>query len=262
MKNIIITFLFAANALLGGVAVLNGLAHEFNVTPGNTYKGTIELQNASEEAQVVMLYQADIATKYTGETFYSDSVVNQRSNVKWINLSNLSVTVESNENRNIDFEITIPKSDALIGTYWSVIMVEPRDPIYIQKDKSGVNIQSKVRYAIQIVCNVGGNGTTDLNFFNISQNKHNGKHYLEVDIENTGQVLINPILSLELFNSAGSSLPIIKSEKQRIFPASSKRFLLDLTNIKKGTYQGILIAECGVDDLFGVNITLHLKDDG
>ena len=262
MKNIIFTFLFATNTLLGGVAVLNGLAHEFNVTPGNTYKGTIELQNASDEAQVVMLYQADIATKYTGETFYSDSVVNKRSNVNWIKLSNISFTVESKENRNIEFEITVPKSDKLIGTYWSVIMVEPRDPIHIQKDKSGVNIQSKVRYAIQIVCNIGGTGTTDLKFFNISQKKHNGKQYLEVDVENTGQVLINPILSLELFDNIGNSSPIIKSEKQRIFPSSSKRFLIELTNVKKGTYQGILIAECGIDDLFGVNITLHLKDDG
>ena len=43
MKSIIITLLLVVNTVLGGVAVLNGLAHELNVTPGNTYQGKIEL---------------------------------------------------------------------------------------------------------------------------------------------------------------------------------------------------------------------------
>ena len=141
-------------------------------------------------------------------------------------------------------------------------MVEPRDPIHVQKDESGYNIQSKVRYAIQIICNIGGTGTTDLNFLNISQQKNENQHSLEVDIENIGQILVKPTLSLELFTSEGSSLPIIRSEKQRLFPNSSKKYILDILDIKPGTYQGILIADCETDDLFGVNITLHLKDDG
>ena len=262
MKTLIFTLLVIANTLLGGVAVLNGLAHEFTVTPGNTYKGRIELQNASEKTQVVTLYQADISTKFTGETFYTDSLENNRSNMSWVKLSYLNTTIESNEKRSIEFEIIVPKLDSLFGTYWSVIMVEPHDPIHIQKDKNGATIQSKVRYAIQIICSIGKTGTTDLKFINISQKKHADKHYLEVDIENTGQILIKPTLSLELFNEEGNSLPIIKSEKQRIFPSSSKKYVLDIMNMQPGTYQGILIADCATDDLFGVNITLHLKDDG
>ncbi len=264
MKTLIFTLLLLAKAVLGGgeVAVLNGLAHEFNVTPGNTYQGRIELQNAADNVQVVTLYQTDMSTLFTGETFYTDSLENNRSNKKWIKLSNLDATIESKEKRSIEFEVNVPKSDSLFGTYWSVIMVEPRDPIHIQKDKSGYNIQSKVRYAIQIICNIGETGITDLKFINISQKKYNDKYYLEVDIENTGQILIKPTLSLELFNNEGYSLPIIKSEKQRIFPQSSKKIILDLLDIKPGVYQGILIADCATDDLFGVNITLHLKDDG
>ena len=72
-------FAFILNYLWGGVAVLNGLAHEFTVTPGNVYKGQIELKNASEITQVVMVYQANLSTKHTGETFYSDSIKNARS---------------------------------------------------------------------------------------------------------------------------------------------------------------------------------------
>lgn len=162
MKTLTFTLLFLANTLLGGVAVLNGLAHEFNVTPGSTYQGRIELQNASDQAQIVTLYQTNMSTLFTGETFYTDSLENNRSNKKWIKLSNLNVTIESEEKRNIEFEIIVPKSDSLFGTYWSVIMVEPRDPIHIQKDKSGYNIQSKVRYAIQIICNIGETGTTEI----------------------------------------------------------------------------------------------------
>ena len=262
MRSLIFLFILIANTLFSGVAVLNGLAHEFSVTPGSIYRGSIELQNASDGAQVVTIYQTDMATLFTGETFYTDSLENNRSNMSWVKLSYLNTTIESKEIRSIEFEIIVPKSDSLIGTYWSVIMVEPRDPIHIQKDKSGALIQSKVRYAIQIICNIGETGTTDLKFINISQKKYNDKHYLEVDIENTGQILIKPTLNLELFNEVGNGLPIIKSEKQRIFPRSSKRYVLDIMNIKPGVYQGILIVDCATDDLFGVNITLHLKDDG
>ena len=123
-------------------------------------------------------------------------------------------------------------------------------------------VQSKIRYAIQIVCNIGETGTTDLKFLNISQERYNDKHYLEIDVENSGQVLIKPTLSLELFDVQGNSPPIIKTEKQRIFPKSSKRYIIEINGIKPGIYQGILIADCATDDLFGVNITLHLKNDG
>ena len=141
-------------------------------------------------------------------------------------------------------------------------MIEPRDPIHVQKDKSGYSIQSKIRYAIQIVCNIGETGTTDLKFLNISQEKYKDRHYLEVAIENSGQILLKPTLSLELFDEQGNSLPILKAEKQRIFPNSSKKYIIEIDEIKPGVYQGILIADCDTDDLFGVNITLNLKDDG
>ncbi len=262
MKSIIITLLLVINSLLGGVAVLNGLAHEFNVTPGSTYKGRIELQNASEGAQVVTLYQTNLSTLFTGETFYTDSIENHRSNMSWVKVSNLNTTIESEETRSIEFEITVPSTEDLTGTYWSIIMVEPRDPIHVQKDESGYNIQSKVRYAIQIICNIGGTGTTDLKFINILQKIHDNQHSLEVYIENTGQVLVKPTLSLELFTSEGNSLPIIRSEKQRLFPNSSKKYILDIAGIKPGTYQGVLIADCETEDSFGQHFTLHLKDDG
>jgi len=261
MRNILISALLIMNTIFGGVAVLNGLSHEFNVIPGNTYTGTIELQNATDIAQVVMLYQSDMSTSHSGETFYADTVKNDRSNKNWIRLANINTTLESEEKTTIDFEITVPNNNRLSGSYWSVIMVEPRDPIHVQEDASGYSIQSKIRYAIQIVCNIGETGQSDMQFLNISQETLEEKHYLQVDVQNTGQILLKPALSLELFDISGNNFPIIKAEKQRIFPNSSKKYILEIEGIQSGTYQGILIADCGTDDLFGVNVTLHLKDD-
>jgi hypothetical protein len=220
------------------------------------------MNNSSTGEQIVNLYQTNMQTSYTGETFYSDTLKNARSNIKWITMSSLNVTLSDEEQRIIEFEINVPKNDALFGTYWSVIMVEPRDPIHVQEDDRGFNIQSKIRYAIQIVCNVGETGTTDLKFLNISQSIHLGKQILNVDVHNAGDVLVKPVLSLELFDQLGNSPPIKMVEKKRIFPNSSKRYAIDIDDIAPGTYQGILIADCNTDDLFGVNITLHLKDDG
>jgi len=254
--------LFLSNIVLGGVGILNGLIHEINVVPGNTYKGFIEMNNSSLGEQVVTLYQTDIETSFTGETFYSDTLNNQRSNLKWIILNSSNITLAEKEIRTIEFEISVPNNDSLYGSYWSVIMIEPRDPIHIQKDDRGFSIQSKIRYAIQIVCNMGETGVTDLKFLNISQSFREGKRLLEVDVQNTGDVIVNPTLSLELFDELGNSPPILRVENKRVFPNSSKKYIINVDDIKPGLYQGILMADCGTDDLFGVNLTLNIKDDG
>lgn len=262
MRKLILLILFLVNSTFGGVAILNGLAHEFTVVPGGVYKGKIELQNASETLQVVTINKADMTTAFTGETFYTDSITNNRSNMNWIRVNILNVTLSQDEKRSIDFEITVPNISNLSGTYWSVIMVEPRDPIHVQQDENGYSIKSKVRYAIQIVCNIGETGNPNLQFVGISQEKHQDKNYLQVNVQNSGQLLLKPILTLELFDEEGNELPIIKSERQRIFPNSSKKYIIEINGIKPGVYQGILIADCDTEGLFGVNITLHLKDDG
>ena len=75
MRSLIFFLILITNTLFSGVAVLNGLAHEFNVSPGNIYRGSIELQNSSDGTQIVTLIQNDMSTKYNGETIYSDSLL-------------------------------------------------------------------------------------------------------------------------------------------------------------------------------------------
>lgn len=261
-KLLLLLIFYISNLAFGGVGILNGLIHEFNVMPGNTYKGFIELNNSSVGNQVVAFNQTDMKTSFSGETFYADTVNYDRSNLSWIKLSTLNITLTDEETRTVEFEITVPNNADLYGSYWSVIMVEPRDPIHVQEDSRGFNIQSKIRYAIQIVCTFGESGTTNLNFVDITQTTRESNRYLEIGVQNTGDVIVKPVLSLELFDELGNSYPIKRVENKRIFPNSSKKYLLDITDIKSGNYQGIVIADCNTDDLFGVNITINIKDDG
>lgn len=262
MKSLLLILLFVGNLLFGSVAIMNGLSHQFSVTPGNKYRGQIELQNADEVDQVVTFYQADMVTKFTGEILYDDTMKHHRSNRHWISISNLNMNIGSGEKRILNFEITVPESDSLTGTYWSVIMVEPRDPIHIQKDEvSGYNIQSKIRYAIQIVCNIGDTGNANLQFLGVSKNFTEEQKLLEIDIENTGEILIIPTLNIEFFDESGSDAGVLKSEQQRIFPSCSKKYVIDISSLPMKKLQGIVIADCGTDDLFGVNVTIDLKND-
>lgn len=261
-KILLLLVLYISNLTFGGVGILNGLIHEFNVMPGNTYKGFIELNNTSDGEQVVTFYQTDMKTSFTGETFYSDSTNHDRSNRSWIKLSTLNIMLTNEETSTVEFEITVPNNQDLFGSYWSIIMVEPRDPIHIQEDSRGFNIQSKIRYALQIVCSFGETGTTNLKFIDISQSTREGERYLEIGMQNIGDVIVKPVISLELFDDHGNSYPIKRVENKRIFPNSSKKYLLNINDIEPGTYQGIVIADCNTDDLFGVNITITIKDDG
>ena len=107
-----------------GIVVLNGLTHMYDVVPGETYRGTIEVQNTGKNAQPVKLSQHDYSFNYQGEVFYEKPGTLQRSNTGWIDISPSYVVLGPNEKAKLSFEIKVPQDTRMMGTYWSVIMVE------------------------------------------------------------------------------------------------------------------------------------------
>jgi hypothetical protein len=50
---VLAAFVCAALSTSAGIVVLNGLTHEKQVLPGETYRGTIQIQNAGSSAESV-----------------------------------------------------------------------------------------------------------------------------------------------------------------------------------------------------------------
>jgi hypothetical protein len=260
-RYISLTVLFTFSSLFicnASIIVLNGLTHENQGQPGESYRGTIQIQNTAEKGKSVRVYLRDYWFSYTGESRHDPAGTLERSNTGWINFNPELLNLAPNEMAIIDYEVMIPVNDSLKGTYWSVIMVEGIVPPDTTKSAMGVKINTSIRYAIQIVTNIGTSGTNDMQFLGLELTTENDNNILNVVIENIGERILKPELSLELFDESGNSAGIIKSDRRKTYPGTSIKITLNIEGIKPGNYTGVLVADCDEDHIFGTNLSLEI----
>lgn len=250
------SFFFVSNA---SIVVLNGLTHESQAQPGETYRGIIQIQNAAkEETKGVRIYLRDYWFSYTGESRHDPAGTLKRSNAGWINYNPELLNLEPGEKATIDFEVTVPDADSLAGSYWSVIMVEGITTPDTANASRGVTINTAIRYAVQIVTNIGNTGTRDIKFLGLDLAKKDENNLLNVFVENTGERLLRPELALELFDEQGNSAGIVKADRRKTYPGTSVGITLNLEGIEPGKYTGVLVADCDEDYVFGTNVSFEL----
>ncbi len=256
---LIVVIFSAISQLNASIVVLNGLTHENSLQKGETYRGTIQLQNTANTEKSARIYIRDYWFSHSGESKHDPAGTLERSNAGWITFNPELATLKGGEIITVNYEVRVPETDSLRGTYWSVIMVEGVLPPDTTNLKMGVKINTAIRYAIQIVTTIGNSGTSDMQFIGLDLEKENDKNILKIAIENTGECVLRPEMNLELFDESGISNGIIKAERRKIFPGTSTRATIDLEGIKPGTYNGVLIADCGDDRMFGTNLSLEIK---
>jgi len=248
-----------SSGIRAGVLIINGLSHQYNVVAGQVYKDAIEVQNNSDTPQTLKIYQRDYKFFYTGEAFYDPPGSNPRSNASWIDISPRYLVLRAMEKSIIKYEITVPGSASnLTGTLWSVIMVEGVNTIDTSSLDKGLNVQTIIRYAVQIATDVENSGDANLQFLNVGLDTLATYDGIRVDIENVGERLLLPEMQLELFDEEGNPAGVFKSDKRRIYPGTSVSFELDIGTLKPGHYKALLLANCSDEDIFGVNLTLDI----
>jgi len=253
--SLVLLISLSANA---SVEVIGSLKHVQNAKPGEVIKGEIKIQNNNSTDQEVRIYQTDLLYNSQDQTFYDEPGGNRRSNASWIQFSPKTAILKAKEVRNIEYEITVPQTDSLKGTYWSVLMIEgvaPIDP----NQKGDLSIRTVTRYAVQIVTEMADKGNGSLKFLEPTLiRKEDKKLFLAVDLINNGDHYISPEVSIELYDETGTSVKTITAPKKGIYPTTSTRFMLDLEGLpSKKTYKAMIVA-AGLDsDVFGLEYTLY-----
>ncbi|MCK4235778.1 MAG: hypothetical protein KAX38_01580 [Candidatus Krumholzibacteria bacterium] len=252
-----------AGPSIAGVTVVGSLSHDMTVKPGERIEGMIMVKNNDEEYAQVSIFQTDYLFNANGETQYGEPGSNTRSNTAWMSVSPTRLTIPPKETVPVYYEINVPKGPDLKGTYWSVLMVEPTAPIASdpkeQDGKITMGVRTVMRYAIQIVTNIGETGNSTIKLSDNKLIKRNGKTILQTDIENTGETFLRPFLWMELYNEEGAYMGRFESDRLRIFPACSVRHNLDLTDVPSGLYTALFIIDNGDDRVFGANYEVRLK---
>ncbi len=247
-----------------GVSVKGKLTHIKDAKVAEPYTGVVTVINTSEEPAAVRVYQTDYLFFCDGRKLYGEPGEIPRSNVSWMTFSPKQFTVPPKGTSQVNYTISVPDNGTLVGTYWSMLMVEGisddlsevADP---EKGKVKLGIKAVMRYAVQIITNIGDTGTRKLKFLDTKVLREEGKRVLQLDVENIGERWLRPLLWTELYDEKGSYVGRFEDRRLRIYPGTSVRFAVDLSQVPEGKYKALVVADSIGEDLFGVTYALELK---
>lgn len=242
-----------------GFEVMGSLIYKYSAQKGETYSTVIKIHNTGESVQEVKIYQRDYLFNHEGASFYNEPGSNNRSNAPWISYSPKTIILQGKETQNVQFEVSVPQSETLRGTYWSLLMAEgvgQLDP----NARGQLNISTSIRYAVQIITNIGLTGTGELEFQQPGLVSEGNRSFFDVILMNTGERMISPDVSMELFDAAtGESVSVIKVPKNGMYPTTSTKCRFPLEGLPaKKTYKAVIVADGSGDDVFGLEYTLEL----
>lgn len=255
----LITFFFLSiSNSHGNVVILNGLTHLHQTNNGNeTLTGKIKLRNDSDKPEKVLIYKEELILKCGVDADFSNQIVNPRSLSSFLNTNLNEKVLSPNEEYDVSYTILLP-SDTPKGSYWTVLMIEGADP-FVTNDNSGLKINSKVRYAIQIIADNGSYEPVTLSFENVKiKNLASDKKIIDVLLKNDGVFSTKTKVLLEIYNEKKEKLKVIESHYKRVYPQKCNNFEIEVSGLLKGKYDGILVADNGVD-LFASNVEIEIE---
>jgi len=246
------------------VSVRGSLTHEITTKVGETYQGTILLSNAGEEPQEVKVYQTDYLFFFDGRNIYGEPGDGPRSNANWISFRSHRLVIPSKGTSEVYYTVKVPDDETLVGTYWSMLMIEgiSNDSPEATGEEQGevrLAIRQVVRYGIQMVTHIGNMGARQLEFLNTKLLREEEERILQIGIENSGERWLRPFLWAELYDEKGGYIGRFEGGRLRIYPGTSARCVIDLSQVDEGKYHVLVVADCGGDDLFGATYTLKFE---
>ena len=232
-----------------------------NAICGSTYSTSVIVRNNSNTPEEVKIYQTDYSANFNGKKTYSEPGLTQRSNANWITYSPKRAIIPPKENIPVNIQVQVPDSMKLKGSYWSMLMIEhvpALSPETIRK-KQSIGIVSLIRYSVLIVTNIEKTGSNGVRFIDSKMIYENNKSEFNLDVENTGDILIKPSIIVKLYNEKNAELGPFTQNEKLLLPGSSVRFIFDLSSVSSGDYKAIVVADCGNEDIFGIQYNLKIK---
>lgn len=246
----------------GQVSIVGELSQDREAARGERYEGTILVRNDTDEPQEAKVYQTDYLFFADGTNRYDQPGSHPRSNARWVTFSPAYLTLPPHATVNVSFSVAVPDAP-VSGSYWSMLMVEgiPRSSAESSRRdaKAEMGIMQAIRYGIQIATHIKGTGTRAIEFSNprVLARDEGGKVF-QVEVKNTGDLGMRPEVYLELFNEQGVSLGKYLGIQYRIYPGTSVRQTIDLSDVPKGSYKALVVVDAGGDDVFGAQYSLQL----
>ncbi len=258
-----LSLLAPSAALAAEISVLGELARERTLEPGAQAEETIVVRNNTDREQGVRIYQTDYLFRADGTNTYGEPGSAPRSNCSWIAFAPREFLIPPHGISRIQCIIKAPRDDKLVGTYWSMLMVEPvaasTDFVRPEDGKPVIAVKTVIRYGVQMVVNIGDSGKRELRFLDKRLIAEGGKIILRLDVENTGERGLRPSVWAELYNKDGMSAGRFGGQRLRIYPGCSARFDIDISQVPKGRYGALIVADNLDESVFGAQCNLQIE---
>jgi len=263
---VIFILIFSSHTIEASIRVTEGLSREFTLNPGEVIQASITIKNSGEEPQEVKIYLRDYHYTREGITSYGQPGTRERSNADWLQLNpEEKITIPPQGETDVHYTITVPPDADLKGTYWCMLMVEPEEGIELIEDpETGLQVQTGIRqisrYGIQIRTHIGDTGTEELVVLDrrLVQGPE-GKKYLELDLENTGERWFRIETRAEFYDQDGFLKDKLEGPTASLYPGTSVRRRIDISDIDPGSYEVLVIFEGGRDRVWGALYTLTVE---
>ncbi len=261
MRNLIILILalFGINDhAFASVIISNGLTHNLDVSSKSIKEGKVLLKNIGEKPQAIKVYFNDLTSDCKGKIDYVKAGENLRSLYPYVNVNNTDYTLQPGEEYELSYRIDLTKNEFDNGSLWVLLMVEVVDPVSKTTTEQGFEIGSKIRYAVQLIANIGQKNAEAISFSNVKIAKDiNELRVLEASIENGGRFMAIPNVNIQIFDEKGLKVKDLSVPSKKIYPQNCQSFSLPLADLPKGKYQAVLLAEY-LEESIGVNIDLEI----
>ena len=266
MKNtilIIITLIITCSLpSQASIIILNGLTHSHTVSNNAVTQGKIILKNEGSNPERVMIYQEDIVMDCETGVNFSADLVNANSLRPFLKTSIDDRVLLPGEEYVVFYDIDVTNQSLANGTYWSIIMVEGADPVK-EEEQNNVKINSVVRYAVQIIADLGvfqgpEIGFESVTFEGMDDSLGESPKFIKVKLRNQGHYSSRVELALELYNEQGEPTQTLKADSRRMYPEGCAEFMINLEGLETRSYNGVMVADSG-SDLFGANISFEMK---
>ena len=241
------------------IAVVGSTVEERVASPGESYTGTIVVRNLTQQDQPVRIYQTDYLFFADGTSHYEDPGTTARSNAKWITPTVRSLLVPPSSEMTVTYTVKVPASDSLVGTHWSMIMVEG-SPSEAGRSSSGrpqVGVGAVVRYGVQVATHIRSTGSRKVEFASSKfLTNPDSTQAFELDVKNAGERAYRPALWIEVYDDQGTLKANARKERGLLYPGTSLKQVFQLGKLAPGTYRAIVFADSGEDAVFASQFTL------
>ena len=248
-----------ATAAEAQIAVVGSTVEERVGAPGETYTGTIVVRNLTQQNQPVTIYQTDYVFFADGTSLFAEPGTTPRSNAKWVTPTVRSLLIPPASEMAVTYTVKIPATDSLVGTHWSMIMVEgaATEPGRSSGGRPQVGLGAVVRYGVQVATHIRDSGSRKVEFANSKfLTNDDSTQTFELDVKNVGERAYRPALWIEVYDDQGTLRANARQERGLLFPGTSLKQSFALGKLAAGSYRAVVFADSGEDAVFAAQYTL------